>query len=67
MISPTEPINENFRLEALKSLDILDTDSQKEFDEITALASYICDTDVALISLVDSDRQWFKSKHGITS
>ncbi len=67
MISPTVPINENFRLEALRSLDILDTESQKEFDEITALASYICDTDVALISLVDSDRQWFKSKHGITT
>ncbi len=67
MISATVPINENFRLEALKSLDILDTESQKEFDEITALAAYICDTDVALISLVDSDRQWFKSKHGIVT
>ncbi|WP_233194512.1 ATP-binding protein [Aquimarina sp. I32.4] len=60
------PINENFRLKALKSLEILDTQSQKEFDEITALAAYICDTDIALISLVDNDRQWFKSKQGLT-
>lgn len=65
MISNAIPINENFRLEALKSLDILDTESQKEFDEITALAAYICETDMALISLVDNDRQWFKSKHGL--
>ncbi|PKV51506.1 GAF sensor signal transduction histidine kinase [Aquimarina sp. MAR_2010_214] len=65
MISNTIPINENFRLEALKSLNILDTESQKEFDEITALAAYICETDMALISLVDNDRQWFKSKHGL--
>lgn len=67
MISTNTPINENFRLEALKSLDILDTESEKEFDEITALANFICDTDVALISLVDIDRQWFKSKNGITT
>ncbi|WP_103068064.1 sensor histidine kinase [Aquimarina sediminis] len=66
MISTTTPINENFRLEALKSLDILDTESEKEFDEITALANFICDTEVALISLVDVDRQWFKSKNGTT-
>ncbi|WP_024769471.1 sensor histidine kinase [Aquimarina macrocephali] len=65
MISNAIPINENFRLEALKSLDILDTESQKEFDEITALAAFICETDMALISLVDNDRQWFKSKHGL--
>ncbi|WP_062057984.1 sensor histidine kinase [Aquimarina longa] len=64
MKSNVVPINENFRLEALKSLDILDTKSEKEFDEITALANFICDTTIALISLVDYDRQWFKSKNG---
>ncbi|MBQ0735381.1 sensor histidine kinase [Aquimarina celericrescens] len=66
MISTATPINENFRLEALKSLDILDTQSEKEFDDITALANFLCDTEVALISLVDNDRQWFKSKDGLS-
>ncbi|AXT59403.1 GAF domain-containing protein [Aquimarina sp. AD10] len=65
MISATIPINEEFRLEALRSLNILDTPSEKEFDEITSLAAFLCDTEIALISLVDSDRQWFKSKHGL--
>ncbi len=67
MLSAAIPINENFRLDALKSLDILDTQSEKEFDDITALATYICDTDLALISLVDKDRQWFKSKQGLVT
>ncbi len=67
MISADIPINENFRLEALKSLNILDTESEKEFDEITALAAHLCNTEVALISFVDNDRQWFKSKYGMTT
>ncbi len=66
MISTTIPINENLRLGALKSLDILDTQSEKEFDDITALAAYICETEISLISLVDTDRQWFKSKYGLS-
>ncbi len=61
----TTAINENLRLGALKSLDILDTKSEKEFDDITALAAFICDTEIALISLVDKDRQWFKSRYGL--
>ncbi len=67
MISAAIPINEKFRLEALRSLNILDTEPEKEFDEITALAALLCDTEVALISFVDKNRQWFKSKHGITT
>ncbi len=65
MMSAAIPINEKFRLEALKSLNILDSKPQKEFDEITSLAAHLCDTDVALISFVDNNRQWFKSKYGM--
>ncbi len=64
MIAPALPLNEEFRIEALKSLDILDTESENEFDEITALAAYLCNTESALISLVDNDREWFKSSYG---
>jgi diguanylate cyclase (GGDEF)-like protein/PAS domain S-box-containing protein len=54
------------RLEALYEYQILDTDPETEFDDLTQLAARTCNTPIALVSLVDHDRQWFKSKVGLT-
>lgn len=55
---------ENQRLNALKLYGVLDTLPEEEFDNITKLAAQVCNTPIALISLSDKDRQWFKSKVG---
>ena len=59
------PKNEAQRLEALREYHILDTAAEQAYDDITALAAYLCDVPIAMISLVDESRQWFKSKLGL--
>lgn len=60
-----KPRNEADRLEALYEYEILDTDPEEIFDDLTKLASYILGVPITLISLVDKDRQWFKSRYGL--
>lgn len=65
MIKAAIPDNEEQRLEALKSYEILDSSPELDFDAITLIASQICQVPIALISLVDENRQWFKSHRGL--
>ncbi len=65
MITPKIPEEDVKRVEALKAYSILDTLPEQEYDDITLLASQICNTPVSLISLIDDNRQWFKSHHGL--
>ncbi|MGB0934854.1 MAG: sensor histidine kinase [Alphaproteobacteria bacterium] len=59
------PRDENLRLQELNLYNILDTLPEKEYDNITEMLSIICDCPIALVSIVDKDRQWFKSRVGL--
>ena len=62
---PSIPANEETRLASLRSLSTLDTPPEERFDRLTRLASRIFNVPIALVSLVDSERQWFKSNQGL--
>jgi diguanylate cyclase (GGDEF)-like protein len=66
MKKPDIPQNERERLKVLRSLDVLDTPSEERFDRLTRLAKRMFDVPIALVSLVDENRQWFKSCAGLT-
>jgi two-component system, NtrC family, sensor kinase len=61
------PKTEKKRLEVLWQYDVLDTIPERVFDDLTELAAHICESPIALITLVDEKRQWFKSKVGISA
>ncbi|GAA5035861.1 sensor histidine kinase [Marivirga lumbricoides] len=65
MIKPLNPENEEKRLEELYRFKILDTATEKDFDDVVELASIICEVPISLITMIDASRQWFKSKKGI--
>jgi len=65
MQKPETPENETERIKELRRLKILDTEKEKDFDELVELASIICGVPISLVTLIDTDRQWFKSKKGL--
>lgn len=65
MTAADKPLNEQERLAALYQLDILDSLPEPVYDDITRIASEICQAPISLISLIDADRQWFKSRRGL--
>lgn len=67
MKSAELPLNERERLQALRCLDILDTPPEERYDRITRLAKKIFDVPIALVSLMDENRQWFKSIQGLNA
>ena len=65
MRKPEFPADEEQRLQALRELKVLDTPAEERFDRLTRIASAIFKTPISLVSMVDKDRQWFKSRQGL--
>ena len=59
------PDDEADRLAALRAMNLLDTEAESVFDDIVEIARYVCGVPISLVSLVDSNRQWFKSIRGL--
>lgn len=66
MQKPSRPENDKSRVSRLRSLDLLDTDREERFDRLTRLAMRIFEVPISLVSIVDENRQWFKSCQGLT-
>ena len=65
MLTARLPLDEAERLRALQRLDVLDSAPEQQFDALVAAAALVCGVPISLISLVDSDRQWFKANLGL--
>lgn len=65
VIAPPIPLDESQRLQTLRDLNLLDTPAEERFDRVTRLAKQLFSTSIALVSIVDEDRQWFKSRQGL--
>lgn len=66
MISPNYHPNEALRMDAVRSYGLLDTLPEEEYDQITKLIASICETPISLVAILDTDRNFFKSHHGIS-
>ena len=60
------PHNEAERMQTLRNMDVLDTPFEEVFNKIVELAAHLCGTPIALISLIDENRQWFKANYGLS-
>lgn len=67
MQAPLEPLDEQLRMDELRRLRLLDTPSEERFDRITRIAARLFDVPIALVTLVDERRQWFKSAQGLAA
>ncbi|MFO0578613.1 MAG: GAF domain-containing protein [Polyangia bacterium] len=64
---PLLPANESQRVRALRTYEVLDTPQERVFDDLVRVASVVCQTPIALVSLVDETRQWFKARVGLAA